>query len=722
MNDVEIKQDMYKEFESKDNIINIKEELFISMKDLKDEDLIHSSSFRLEDTMSAFVINHYKMDPHSHNEKITNINNKKLLLNKLYSFSYQDTLYTIFDIFKKEISIFYNVPINQCFLENTLSFISDEHIDINNFSDFSHINYNIVTSFVLSFKYVIYLLFHSISRTSCLRDEDLPTFLYSNAINLNKPKALEFLQKILEKENIFNKIEENKIYLEQIIILIKLQKGIIDILLRFFDGKENEKKEIKLTKDNYDKEINEILEESKKIKYDLYPKEIEQNKNIYQKEIYKLMPVLSSFKKSNILSEEECMKKFEELLNDFKEIRRIFNTTNLFHLYKLIYILNNKKEINSPSFIVRHIIDINIMNEENNLFGNKATKKIFKNLLSDYEVSTNISPNDEKNKNDDSLLMQIINVYQEILKYELKNKARKIRDSRELINSLLNVVIYIYKKEKEKESNKENQSSHQHKTIKDMSESLIKNFVVFKLLKIMLNTVFNCFKIDFFKFHELDYIFFICEEISNQILKHIYLFAKKIDKNGILNENNIADSTKKKNLKDSQKVIFDELYIYNSYKNAFKSLKLIVYYIKYYKLIKVPNLRESDLIVRINNRIPCFKNCSMIINLSYEAFQNDYEENIAEIENNLYVDSAKEFLVISKNKLKELINADQHLRDIFINGNDELNDLSKVIISNSLLFNKIKKFKEEKKEKEFLKFNINLNKYNSKFPLLEILK
>jgi hypothetical protein len=361
------------------------------------------------------------MDPHSHNEKITIINDKQLLLNKLYSFSYQDTLYTIFDMFKKEISIFYNVPINQCFLENTLSFISDEHIDINNFSDFSHINYNIVTSFVLSFKYVIYLLFHSISRTSCLRDEDLPTFLYSNAINLNKPKALEFLQKILENENIFNKNEENKIYLEQIIILIKLQKGIINILLRFFDGKENEKKEIKLTKDNYDKEINEILEETKKIKYDLYPKEIEQNKNIYQKEIYKLMPVLSSFKKSNILSEEECMKKFEELLNDFKEIRRIFNTTNLFHLYKLIYILNNKKEINSPSFIIRHIIDINIMNEENNLFGNKATKKIFKNLLSDYEVSTNISQNDEKNKNDDSLLMQIINVYQEILKYELKN-------------------------------------------------------------------------------------------------------------------------------------------------------------------------------------------------------------------------------------------------------------------------------------------------------------
>ena len=720
MNDVEIKKDMYKEFENKENIINIKEELFTSMKNLKDEDLIHSSDFRLEDTMSAFVINHYKMDPHSHNEKVTNINDKQLKLNKLYSFTYQDTLYTIFDIFKKEISLFYNVPINQCFLENTLSFITEEHIDISNFSDLSHINYNIVASFILSFKYVIYLLFHSISKTSCLRDEDLPTFLYSNAIKYNKPQSLEFLQKILENGKNFERNEENKIILEQIFILIKLQKGLIDILLRFFNSNYNEKKEIKLTKDNYDKIINEIIEEGKNIKYDIYPKEIDQNKNIYQKEIYKLMPVLHSFKKSHILTEKECMDKFKELLDDFKEIRRIFNTTNLFHLYKLIHLINNKKEINSPSFIIRHIIDINIVNEEYNLFGNKATKKIFKNLLSEYDVNLNMTPNDEKNKNDDSLLIQIINIYQDILKYELKNKARKIRDARELINNILNFVIFIYKKEKE--NNKENQLSHQHKTLKDLSEALIKNFVVFILLKIMLNTIFNCFKIDFFKFYELDYIFFICEEISNQIMKHIYLFAKKIDKSDILSENNIANCEKKKNLKDSQKVIFDEIYIYNSYKNAFEGLKLILYYLKFYKLIKIPDLKESDTIVRINNRFPCFKHCSMIINISYEEFRRDYDENISQIENEQYIDSAKEFLVISKNKLKELINAGQHLRDIFINGNDELNELSKVIISNSLIFNKIKKFKEEKKENEFLIFNINLIKYNSKFPLLEIQK
>ena len=287
MTDIEIKKDMYKEFENKDNIINIKEELFTSMKNLKEEDLVHSSNFRLEDTMSAFVINHFKMDPHSHNEKISNINDKQSKLNNLYSFTYQDTLYTIFDIFKKEISLIYNVPINECFLENTLSFITEGDIDINinNFSDISHINYNIITSFVLSFKYMIYLLFHSISKTSCLRDEDLPTFLYSNANKLNHQKSFEYLQKILENSQNFEKNDENDKFLEQIITIIKLQKGLIGILLRFFNNKENEeKKEITLTKNNYDKVINEILDETNKIKIEICPKEIDPNKNIDKKE------------------------------------------------------------------------------------------------------------------------------------------------------------------------------------------------------------------------------------------------------------------------------------------------------------------------------------------------------------------------------------------------------------------------------------------------------
>ena len=155
--------------------------------------------------------------------------------------------------------------------------------------------------------------------------------------------------------------------------IFKLQIGIIKILSIFFDC--DEEKEIKLTKDNFDKVINELIDETNKINLDIMPKDIEPKKNIYQKEIYRLMPILGSYKMSKLLESKECLSKFIELLNDFKEIRRIFNTTNLYHLYKLIHNINSKKEINSPSFIIRHIIDINIQNKDNNLFGNKATKK-----------------------------------------------------------------------------------------------------------------------------------------------------------------------------------------------------------------------------------------------------------------------------------------------------------------------------------------------------------
>ena len=96
MKDTGIKKSMYLEFENKDSIINIKSELFESMKKLKQDDLINSEGFRLEDTMAAFVTNHYKMDPHSHNEKIVNSNDKIENLKKIENYNYKDSLYTIF--------------------------------------------------------------------------------------------------------------------------------------------------------------------------------------------------------------------------------------------------------------------------------------------------------------------------------------------------------------------------------------------------------------------------------------------------------------------------------------------------------------------------------------------------------------------------------------------------------------------------------------------------
>ena len=705
-NDVEIKQSMYKEFENPENIINIKDKLFSVISNMKESELNHSKTFQLEDTMSAYVINHFKMDPHCHNEKIFCDNDEQKKLEKLFSFNYNETLYTIFDLFKKEMTLIYGGGIAQCYLENVYSFINEENININKLENDSDINYNIITTFILSFKYMIFLLFHSINKTAVLHEEDVTSFYYANSVLLNKPKSLEFIEVIQNKLNLLinnDKEINDKNIIEQIMSILNIQKNLLKLIKIFFkeDGTFTK---LDFNKENFETFLHNILSEIDNIKLDIFPKEIDDKKTLYQKEIYKLMPSLNSKKLCSQLSSEESLIKLKRLIEDFKKIRIIFNETNLYHLYKLIHEINfysNKND--NPSFIIRHIIDLNIINQDDEIFHNKNTKNNFKHLLNLYDINSKIDKKDDK----DELATQLIGLYKDILRYELRNKARKIREVNEMVDNIIGFLFFIFKKEKEKTKDQKN---------------FITNFIVFQLLQKMLGIILDCFFIDFFKFHELDYIFFICETISSQMLVHNYFLATRFDKKDILQENNIPGNLNKSNLPKEQLFIFDNMNIFNSYKFAFQSLKLLLYYLKKFNLIKQPNLREKDIIARINNRFPCFKNCGIFINISYEAFQNDYKDNMEIIDSNNYIDDAKELLKTASNYLAELKKADIELRDSFMYSNDEINNLNKVMISNTLVFNKIKKFKEEHKEGEYLNLVFNLNKYKSRFPLIEINK
>lgn len=705
-NDVEIKQSMYKEFENPENIINIKDKLFSVISNMKESELNHSKTFQLEDTMSAYVINHFKMDPHCHNEKIFCDNDEQKKLEKLFSFNYNETLYTIFDLFKKEMTLIYGGGIAQCYLENVYSFINEENININKLENDSDINYNIITTFILSFKYMIFLLFHSINKTAVLHEEDVTSFYYANSVLLNKPKSLEFIEVIQNKLNLLinnDKEINDKNIIEQIMSILNIQKNLLKLIKIFFkeDGTFTK---LDFNKENFETFLHNILSEIDNIKLDIFPKEIDDKKTLYQKEIYKLMPSLNSKKLCSQLSSEESLIKLKRLIEDFKKIRIIFNETNLYHLYKLIHEINfysNKND--NPSFIIRHIIDLNIINQDDEIFHNKNTKNNFKHLLNLYDINSKIDKKDDK----DELATQLIGLYKDILRYELRNKARKIREVNEMVDNIIGFLFFIFKKEKEKTKDQKN---------------FITNFIVFQLLQKMLGIILDCFFIDFFKFHELDYIFFICETISSQMLVHNYFLATRFDKKDILQENNIPGNLNKSNLPKEQLFIFDNMNIFNSYKFAFQSLKLLLYYLKKFNLIKQPNLREKDIIARINNRFPCFKNCGIFINISYEAFQNDYKDNMEIIDSNNYIDDAKELLKTASNYLAELKKADIELRDSFMYSNDEINNLNKVMISNTLIFNKIKKFKEEHKEGEYLNLVFNLNKYKSRFPLIEINK
>ena len=67
--------------------------------------------------------------------------------------------------------------------------------------------------------------------------------------------------------------------------------------------------------------------------------------------------------------------------------------------------------------------------------------------------------------------------------------------------------------------------------------------------------------------------------------------------------------------------------------------------------------------------------------------------------------------------LSELKGAPQKLRDCFMYSDDYLNNLSKAIIANRLLFNKIKKMKNEQKVGAF---KLNMEKYDTFLPLIEV--
>jgi hypothetical protein len=108
----------------------------------------------------------------------------------------------------------------------------------------------------------------------------------------------------------------------------------------------------------------------------------------------------------------------------------------------------------------------------------------------------------------------------------------------------------------------------------------------------------------------------------------------------------------------------------------------------------------------------------MYINLSYESFESDYNQ---EIEKEDFFNSANENIKAATKYLSELKNAENKLRDTVLFDNDYINNLSKAIIYNSLLFGKIKKFvaNEENKGK-FLSISLNTQKYDTFLPILEI--
>ena len=65
--------------------------------------------------------------------------------------------------------------------------------------------------------------------------------------------------------------------------------------------------------------------------------------------------------------------------------------------------------------------------------------------MNEYNINTKLSENDENQERENEILTQIIELYPNLLKYELKNRARKIREARDIINNSVGFIIFLYK-------------------------------------------------------------------------------------------------------------------------------------------------------------------------------------------------------------------------------------------------------------------------------------
>lgn len=664
--------------EENNKVEDVTNEIKNFLKNLKKGQTIQTKDFNLETTMSAIEINHYKMDPHCHNEKVETykVLLKKKLIKPMDELNLEESLLIINSLFKREITWICGGSIQQNLF--SLIYFTDDSIN-----DTEGIYYSIFRTFINSILHILYLCYSNINESSCLREEDFSCIYYPNSKYLKRDNILTEIKKV-EKDLHSQSNSNNKKFVEQILNRFRIQKNLISLFSEQFDKKNKNRY------DNLIINVNELKNELNLINLDLIPKLDSFNIDIYfNTDLVKIYPSLSNNKKGEIYDNEKAIEKINAFIKSLNSICFIYETNNIYHLLNSLYEIN----ISSPSFIIREILDINLFPENNMLFGKYDMQENIKEIFKQLKIPIL----------EEETLNYIIATQKDLCKRRLRNKARLVRESKEIIDNLTAVVIEGHKKESALTSNSK------------INKTVLTNFLLKNVLNEMLNTIYVNFSLGMFKIYELDYVFYVCESIVNQLAIHNYVIGSKYGEK-VLKEENIAESILKKKFSVVQKMILDETYIYKSLKLVFNSLKLLIHYIKAKKMIKMPICSEKENELRIINRFPYFKNCHMFINLSNEGFIQSLNE---ETSNEDYLSQANVNLKISIQILNELKAADPKLRDYTSYDNDYITNLSRAIISNSFLFGKIKK-KEENKDTSFLNISLNITKYKTFLPIIEI--
>jgi hypothetical protein len=436
--------------------------------------------------------------------------------------------------------------------------------------------------------------------------------------------------------------------------------------------------------DNLTSDVNILKSLFNEMKNNISLIDLNLTKDYFCEKLCKLYPLIQSLKSFKVYPLDEAMAVYDKFLKNLTEITEIYQLKEFPQLHKSLVAFNSQ----NPSILLRCLLEANLFpNNTTMLFDKIDFQSSIINTLNDFKIDFLTEGNE--------LISNYLNLTKETLMKNLRNKPRQLRESKQLFEALSILVM---------------EGNQAEKNLKKKKKSCLTNNFLKNYLNEMLNYVSISFELELYSYFELDFIFYALHNILAFLQKNNEIIALNFADN-IIRQDNFIKSPLKVALSNTQKMILDEVVLYDGLKNAVKGMGIICRYLKLNELIKNPQSNELEQ-KRIDDRVSAFKNHKYFIDLSYETFTN--EMHFSKEEGEQFLASADVFFKQGLKGLAELKSADLNIRAGNIYSNEYVDNLCKVIISNNLLINKIKKITQP------VRLSYNTTKYKSFLPLLEI--
>jgi hypothetical protein len=677
--------------ENQSETLDITNELLSLTEKFSLGQMIHTEDFTLEETMNSVELDHFKMDAHFNYKEAGTF--RKLFklgkVKKMSDLSDKETLSLIDNLLIREIMWLNGAPIYQSIF-NLVYFTEDSINQIKS-------DENLFRIYLDSTLHITYLTFVNVVECSCLREEDLMMIPIQNADVLKREKVYDELKwaenELMQKLKILE--GEDKKIISSLLNRFRMRRDMLSIIKEQFDFENKNRYENLIVLVN---SLRDLFNEFKSTTtvLTLYDDNLKLTNDYFSEKICRVAPCIASIKQLKEMNINEAILLFEKFIENLSSISKIYDINDFHQILKSIEILNNTSDTYKPSFLIRAILELNLFPSGcNKLFEKIDYPLTLHKNLQDYKINFLEGSSD--------LISNLVSVNKEMLIKNLKNKARRVRDSNLLFEGLAFLVLEANHQEKEINKNKKGAQ---------VKRSVLTNLLLWQCLHQMNQHVWLCFELELFAGFELDFVFYTAQTIIEILCQNTNIIANSFAEK-ILREEDFVKSNSKKKLNSTQRMILDEIHILNGLRCALKGMTLMCRYLKMSGMINNPQSLETEKL-RVLNRFPFFNHCRFFIDFSYESFTRDMYFELPK-EKDMILQSADSYLKQSIKYLNELKAADLKLRDGLHYSNSYIENLSKAIICNNLVLSKIRKL-----EKKGMRLSYTLKKYDTFLPILEL--